>query len=75
MTKRDVTARGFPYDETTARLNDEANALLNRAEAAEAKAIVLEAALRRIANDAPPPWMSADYQQFARDVLEGYDRG
>lgn len=65
----------FSNDEMVARLNHEANELLNRAEAAEAKAIVLEAALRRIADDVPPPWMSADYQQFARNVLEGYDRG
>lgn len=52
------------------RLNDEANALLNRAEVAEKRAETLEGALRRIAEASPPPFMSADFQQYARDVLE-----
>lgn len=57
------------------RLNAEANELLNRAEAAEAKVIVLEAALRRIANEPPNRGKTPNFRQFARDVLEAYDRG
>jgi hypothetical protein len=58
-----------------ARLNAEANELLNRAEAAEAKVIVLEAALRRIAAEPPNRGVTPDFRRFARDVLEGYSRG
>jgi hypothetical protein len=56
-------------------LNDEANALTVRAETAEAKVIVLEAALRKIAAEPPDRGVTPNFRQFARDVLEAYDRG
>ena len=62
-------------ERSAASVNEEANALTNRAEAAEAKVIVLEAALRRIAAEPPDRGLTPDFRRFARDVLEGYDRG
>jgi hypothetical protein len=57
---------------TVARLNDEANALLNRAEAAEAKAAVLEAALYSIATEPSDRGVTPNFRAYARDVLDAY---
>jgi hypothetical protein len=53
-----------------ARVNDEANALTRRAEAAEAKALAYENALRRIADEPPNRGLTPDFRRFAQDALE-----